>query len=76
MSELPRVTGKEAIDAFKRLGFVESRIRGSHHILKKAGHPSVLSVPVHGSTQLKPGTLRGLIRASGHSTEEFVAALR
>jgi predicted RNA binding protein YcfA (HicA-like mRNA interferase family) len=76
MSELPCVNGKEAIYAFGRLGFVESRIQGSHHILKKAGYEKLLAVPVHGSKPLKPGTLRGLIKASGQSVEEFVAALR
>jgi predicted RNA binding protein YcfA (HicA-like mRNA interferase family) len=76
MSELPSVTGKEAIDAFGRLGFVESRIRGSHHILKKAGYRQVLCVPAHGSATLKPGTLRSLIRTSGYSVEDFVGALR
>ncbi len=75
MSELPSVTGKEAIEAFGRLGFVQSRITGSHHILKKSGYANVLSVPVHGSQGLKPGTLRGLIRTSGHSVDEFVSAL-
>jgi predicted RNA binding protein YcfA (HicA-like mRNA interferase family) len=75
MSELPRVTGQEAIDAFGRLGFVESRVKGSHHVLKKDGYPKVISVPVHGAKTLKTGTLRGLIRTSGHSVDEFVAAL-
>jgi predicted RNA binding protein YcfA (HicA-like mRNA interferase family) len=75
MSELPCINGKEAIQAFGRLGFAETRIQGSHHILKKAGYPKLLAVPVHGNKPLKPGTLRGLIRTSGHTVEEFVAAL-
>jgi predicted RNA binding protein YcfA (HicA-like mRNA interferase family) len=75
MSELPAVTGRDAILAFSRLGFVEVRIKGSHHILKKPGHPYVLSVPVRGQKALKPGTLRTLIRGAGVSVEAFIECL-
>lgn len=75
MSSLPRVTGSQAIAAFERAGFVVDRICGSHHIMKKDGHRNALSVPVHGSKDLKGGTLRGLIRASGLTVDEFVEKL-
>lgn len=71
MAELPVVSAKDTIRVFQRLGFELDRIRGSHHILKKPGHRYVLSVPVHASEQLKPGTLRQLIRAAGISVDEF-----
>lgn len=72
MCELPTVTGLEAIRAFEKDGFVEVRIKGSHHILKKKGHRFLLSVPVHGNRTLKPGTLKGLIRGAGMTVERFV----
>jgi predicted RNA binding protein YcfA (HicA-like mRNA interferase family) len=75
MSELPRIAAREAIAAFARLGFREARVSGSHRILKKDGHPNVLSVPDHGKKTLKRGTLSGLIKASGHTVEEFCDAL-
>lgn len=75
MSELPVVSGKRSIRAFKKAGFAVVRQKGSHHIMSKPGHPYVLSVPVHGNKALKPGTLRGLISASGLSVDEFVASL-
>lgn len=75
MAELPNVSGKDAIKAFEQLGFVHVRTEGSHHILKKDGWQFVLAVPVHGSKPLKRGTLRGLIRSSGCSVDEFVEAL-
>ena len=76
MARLPAVTGPEAIKAFARIGFVEHRIEGSHHILKKPGHKFLLTVPVHGRKTLPPGTLRALIRGAGISVEEFVELLR
>lgn len=75
MSELPSVSGKDVVKAFQRLGFKLARIRGSHHILKRDGHPHLVSVPVHGSQSVKRGTLRGAIAASGASDEDFLAAL-
>ena len=71
MSELPAVTGKQALKAFKRLGFEVDRVKGSHHVLVKRGHPYHLSVPVHRSAVLRPGLLRNLIRAAGVTVEEF-----
>ena len=76
MSKLPAITGKQAISAFTSAGFELARIsKSSHHILKKEGHPFLLTVPVHGKKTLKVGTLRGLIRSSGLTAEEFVALL-
>lgn len=74
MAELPTVTGPQAIKAFSKLGFVRDRIKGSHHILKKEGHPYVLSIPVHRGN-LKRGLLRSLIRDAGATVDEFLAEL-
>ena len=72
MSELPCITGQQAIKAFERAGFVVVRIsKSSHHIMKRDGHAHLLTVPVHGSKNLKRGTLRGLIRAAGLTVEQF-----
>ena len=71
MSELPAVTGREAIQAFASVGFVEHHIKGSHHILKRPGHRFLLTVPVHGNDPLKKGTLRRLIRDAGLTVERF-----
>lgn len=75
MPRLPCVKGQAAIRAFEKAGFSLSRIRGSHHVLSKAGHPRPLIVPMHGSTDVKQGTLRALIKASGLSIDEFVNLL-
>jgi predicted RNA binding protein YcfA (HicA-like mRNA interferase family) len=75
VSDLPAVNAKQAMSAFGKLGFAQVRTHGSHVILKKSGHRFLLAVPCHGKKELKPGTLRSLIRASGHSVDEFAAAL-
>jgi predicted RNA binding protein YcfA (HicA-like mRNA interferase family) len=73
MSKLPTVSGHQAISAFMKAGFSVARISASHHIMIRAGHPFVLTVPVHSNRDLKPGTLRGLIRKSGLTVEQFTA---
>lgn len=75
MSELPSVSGREAIKAFGCFGFELDRIKGSHHILKKPENILLLTVPVHASQALKSGTLRGLIRSAGITVDEFTDAL-
>ena len=76
MSKLPAVSARQAIAAFEIFGFVEVRSSGSHRILKKPEHRFVLTVPYHGNTTLKPGTLRGLIRTADITVDEFVEALK
>jgi predicted RNA binding protein YcfA (HicA-like mRNA interferase family) len=75
MANLPSVTGEQAVAAFGRIGFTLDRIRGSHHVLKRAGHRNNLSVPVHGNKPVKRGTLRSLIRDAGLTVEEFCKLL-
>ena len=73
MPDLPVVSGRDARQAFERLGWTFRRQTGSHMILTKAGSIASLSIPDH--RELAPGTLRKLIRAAGISVEEFRAAL-
>ncbi len=73
MSKLPRISGKEAIRAFERAGFVVVRSQSSHFILKKEGHPVLLSIPKHRNKNLGLGILTRLIRDAGLTTDEFAA---
>jgi predicted RNA binding protein YcfA (HicA-like mRNA interferase family) len=76
MPKLPVVTGSEAIAAFARNGFALDRVsKSSHHVLKKPGHRFLLTVPVHGAANLKPGLLRALIKSSGMTVEQFLELL-
>jgi len=72
MASLPVVSGRDAVKAFQRIGFIFHRQKGSHMILY---HPNGrhLSVPDH--KELDRGTLRALVRGAGITVEEFVGLL-
>ena len=72
MASLPRISGREAIRALEKLGFVVKRQRGSHVVLRRGSAGCV--VPNH--KELKVGTLNGVLRQAGVTVEEFVTALR
>jgi predicted RNA binding protein YcfA (HicA-like mRNA interferase family) len=76
MSRLPAVSGRRAVQALQRAGFAIERIAGSHYVLAIQGEPTrTVTVPVHGHRDLKPGTLRAIIRQAGLTIDEFAALL-
>ncbi|MDR3119813.1 MAG: type II toxin-antitoxin system HicA family toxin [Clostridiales bacterium] len=58
-----KVTGKQIVKLLKTDGWVVSRIEGSHHIMKKSGFPPI-TVPVHGTKELKPGVENLILKVS------------
>ena len=70
-SRLPALSGRDVVRAFERDDWQLVRQSGSHMIMTKAGVAAVLSIPNH--RELKRGTLRGLVRKSGLSLQEFLA---
>ncbi len=73
---LPVVNAKKVIRARERVGFVVDRIAGSHHVLTHPGNPSrTVTVPFHPGRDLKPGTIRAIIKQAGFSVEEFTELL-
>ncbi len=74
MPRLPVVSGRQARQAFERVGWKSVRVGSSRHlILRKAGSPVALSIPDHKT--LDRGLLRALIRDAGMSVKEFVGLL-
>ena len=73
MPRLPKISGREAVAAFGRVGFEVRHRRGSHIVMVKPGFPETLSVPDH--RRLRVGTLRALIRKAGLNVEKFIALL-
>ncbi len=73
MSPLPVISGKQAIKAFQKAGWVFRGQVGSHMVLTKPGVSVNLSVPNH--KELAPGTLRKLIRYAELSVDEFLNLL-
>jgi predicted RNA binding protein YcfA (HicA-like mRNA interferase family) len=72
MPSLPRVSGAQTIRALEKLGFVVARQRGSHVVLRRGASGCV--VPNH--RELKTGTLAGVLKQAGITTEQFIEALR
>jgi len=59
--KFPVISGKDLIKILEQIGFIEIRVKGSHHRLK---HPDgrITTVPVYGNTDLSKGLLRKTIR--------------
>ena len=72
MPKLPVISAVEAIKALERLGFTVVRQRGSHMVLRRGSSGCV--VPNH--RELKVGTLSGVLKQAGVSSDEFIKALR
>lgn len=68
MPKLPRTSGAAIVKALERLGFVKVRQSGSHVIMRRGTKGCV--VPMH--SEVKVGTLAGLLRQAEVSPEEFI----
>lgn len=69
MGRLSNFSGQEAVRIFQKFGYVVAHQTGSHMILYHESKPT-LSVPNH--KELAPGLLRGLIRKSGLTVDEYL----
>ncbi len=72
MPKLPHVSGADVQRALERLGFQKVRQSGSHVVMKRESKGCV--VPMH--SEVKIGTLAGLLRQAEVAPDEFMAALR
>lgn len=77
MADLPAVSGRTAIRAFEKAGFVvlANRGKGSHCLMRRPEGGRLLTIPVHSNRDLATGTLRSLIRAADLTIEQFVELL-
>jgi predicted RNA binding protein YcfA (HicA-like mRNA interferase family) len=57
------MNGKEVIKRLQRHGFRVERISGSHHLLTNGERK--VTVPVHGASDIKIGTLKSIEKQSG-----------
>ena len=71
MPKLPRTSGATVVRALERLGFEKVRQSGSHVIMRRGSKGCV--VPMH--SEVKVGTLAGVLRQADVSPDEFIAAL-
>jgi len=76
-SQLPRISGRQAIGSLQRLGFRRDRQNGSHVVLERVRVVQQIdscSVPLH--DELDSGTLAGNLRQANVTLEEFLDNLR
>ena len=71
MPKLPHVSGAEIQRALEHLGFQKVRQSGSHVVMKRDIRGCV--APMH--SEVKIGTLAGILRQAEVSPEEFIQAL-
>jgi predicted RNA binding protein YcfA (HicA-like mRNA interferase family) len=71
MPKLPVISGKEAVKAFQKLGFIIDRQRGSHVVLKKTTSTGSVGcvIPMH--KEVAQGTLRSALKTSGVTPDEL-----
>lgn len=70
MSEkLPVIKGKQLIKLLEKLGFVITRINGSHHRMKHADG-RITTIPVHKNDPIPKGLLRKILREDIKITPE------
>jgi predicted RNA binding protein YcfA (HicA-like mRNA interferase family) len=70
--KLRALNGRQVVRAPIHAGFVIDRVVGSHHVMVFRGDTTrTVTVPVHSGRDLKPGTLRPIVRQAGLSVEEF-----
>ncbi|MEW6245071.1 MAG: type II toxin-antitoxin system HicA family toxin [Bacillota bacterium] len=74
MARLPVISGRQAVKAFQKAGWVPIRRAGSHVMMVKSGTRITLSIPDH--KELDRGTLRSLIRNAGMTVDQFTALLK
>ncbi len=68
---MPSFKPKEVVKILKKLGFMEKRQTGSHLIMYSLQLNKIIPVPIH-PKDLKKGLLRGIIKQSNSSEEEFL----
>jgi len=71
--KLPALKSKEIIKILLKAGFVERKHTGKHLIFKHPLTKKMIPVPVHGSKDIKKGTLYNIIKQSGLTIEQFLS---
>ncbi|MFC2017398.1 type II toxin-antitoxin system HicA family toxin [Chloroflexota bacterium] len=68
--KLPRISGKQTVEALLRVGFTVHRIRGSHYILKHPETGRRVTIPYQ-RRELALKTLHSILKQAGISPDEF-----
>ena len=75
MPKPPSIRARVLVRVAESMGFIFDRQRGSHAVYYRASDKRRVVIPMHGSKDLKPGTLRGIIHDMGLTVEAFTNKL-
>jgi len=75
LPKLPVLSGRAVCRILAAYDFAEVRQKGSHVVMQKKLADSTVTIPVPDHKELKPGTLRSIIRQSGLTVEDFIKVL-
>lgn len=73
MPKLANISGKNAVKAFLKFGYIHVHTSGDHAILQKSNSPS-LSIPLH--KEVAPFLLKAQIKKANIKLEDFIRVLR
>ncbi|MDB5328312.1 MAG: ycfA [Phycisphaerales bacterium] len=75
MPKPPPIRAREVVRVAESIGFVFDRQKGSHAVYYRVSDGRRVVVPMHGTKDLKLGTLRGIIADLGMTIDDFIARL-
>jgi predicted RNA binding protein YcfA (HicA-like mRNA interferase family) len=70
MSRWPSTRGKRVLAALLRIGWTQSRQRGSHRVLVREGYPTFVFA-FHDGDELGPVMLEKIAKATGLSPDDL-----
>lgn len=73
MPRLANISGRKAVKAFIKFGYIHIHTSGDHAILQKSGAPS-LSIPLH--KEVAPFLLKSQVKRAGIRVEDYINALK
>lgn len=59
------MNAREILKLLKADGWIELRIKGSHLQLRHSHKPGLVTLPMHGGKDIKPGTLASIEHQAG-----------
>lgn len=76
MSNLPSLNARQVEKILIAIGYKHERTKGSHRIFSRDGSRIKITVPFHGSGDLKKGTLKSIIKSTGLEKDVFFSYLK
>ena len=73
MPKLTNISGRKAVKAFLKFGYIHVHTSGDHAVLQKAGAPT-LSIPLH--KEVAPFLLKSQVKKANIKVEDYRKAVK